>query len=63
MSRFNIAPVNQTTTNQFALKWACPESLLKFVYSKETDVWSFGITVMELINKGDPYPGSRTFSE
>jgi len=57
MSRFNIAPVNQTVTNQFALKWSAPESLRLFSYSKQSDIWSWGITVTELIKKGDPYPG------
>jgi len=57
MSRYSIAPVNQTTTNQFALKWSAPESLRSFQYGKESDVWSYGVTLVEVFNKGDPYPG------
>jgi len=56
MSRFSTKPVMQTQTNNFPLKWSAPE-MFKFQYSQASDVWSWAITVIEVMNKGDPYPG------
>lgn len=34
-----------------------PESLVQRIYSEKTDVWSFGIIMVEIITrKDDPYP-------
>jgi hypothetical protein len=47
------------------VKWMAPEQMdkapgQKRIYSKETDVWSYGIVLWELYSKGDqPYPGIK----
>jgi serine/threonine protein kinase len=33
-----------------------PESLTNLTYSEKSDVWSFGITVWEIVTRGEPYP-------
>jgi len=33
------------------------EALEKKKYSEKSDVWSFGITCIEILTKEDPYPG------
>lgn len=39
------------------LKWMAPEAL-NGEYVKKTDVWSYGVTLVEILTKGnDPYPG------
>eukprot|EP01119_Soliformovum_irregulare_P025030 TRINITY_DN9140_c1_g1_i1.p1 TRINITY_DN9140_c1_g1~~TRINITY_DN9140_c1_g1_i1.p1 ORF type:complete len:808 (-),score=157.86 TRINITY_DN9140_c1_g1_i1:51-2474(-) len=37
------------------IKWMAPESLLKRKWSSKSDVWSFGITVLEILNQRVPY--------
>ena len=39
-----------------------PEALMKQEYSEKTDVWSFGITVIEIFTREIPYP-NKTISE
>lgn len=42
----------------FKIKWTAPEAALKNQFSIKSDVWSFGILLMELITYGRiPYPG------
>jgi serine/threonine protein kinase len=45
------------------LRWMAPETLSKApVYSTASDVWSFGILVYEIFNKGvAPWAGERDF--
>jgi len=59
MSRFNKAKLHTTKTNFGPLKWMAPEALLQ-EYVKKTDVWSYGVTLIEMLTKGgDPYPGEN----
>uniref|UniRef100_A0A674N0C4 non-specific protein-tyrosine kinase n=1 Tax=Takifugu rubripes TaxID=31033 RepID=A0A674N0C4_TAKRU len=52
---------NEYTARQgakFPIKWTAPEAALYGKFTIKSDVWSFGILLMELVTKGRvPYPG------
>ena len=37
-------------------KWSAPELLEQLKYSFKSDIWSFGITCIEILTRNDPYP-------
>ena len=42
----------------FPIKWTAPEAALYNRFSIKSDIWSFGVTMWELVTKGvEPYPG------
>jgi len=38
------------------LKWMAPECILNRVHSEASDVWSFGIVILEVLTQDIPYP-------
>jgi serine/threonine protein kinase len=41
------------------VKWMAIESLTDRIYSSQSDVWAFGITMWEMFSLGKaPYPGN-----
>ena len=45
---------------RWPIKWYAPECLYTSTFNSASDVWSFGVTMWEIINNGDkPYPGMR----
>ena len=40
------------------IKWTAPEAALYGLFSIKSDIWSFGVTMWEIVTKGRmPYPG------
>lgn len=60
LSRFGAADDtnNQTKSDVGPLKWMAPEAIKQRLYGKKTDVWSYGVTVWEIVARDDPYRGS-----
>lgn len=48
---------NDDKSSQLFVKWLAPESLEKFEFSAQSDVWSYGVVLWELMTRGvTPYP-------
>eukprot|EP01108_Squamamoeba_japonica_P004865 TRINITY_DN3831_c0_g4_i3.p3 TRINITY_DN3831_c0_g4~~TRINITY_DN3831_c0_g4_i3.p3 ORF type:complete len:149 (+),score=63.54 TRINITY_DN3831_c0_g4_i3:244-690(+) len=47
---------NQTKSDVGPLKWMAPEAIKDRVYSQRSDVWSYAVTVWEIVAREDPYP-------
>jgi len=49
-------------TNRLPIRWMAPESIVDGDYTKESDVWSFGILLFEIVSLGAlPYEGMSNY--
>ncbi|XP_028408406.1 muscle, skeletal receptor tyrosine-protein kinase-like [Dendronephthya gigantea] len=56
LKQFSLHKMEQPT--QLAVKWLALESLLYYIFTEKSDVWSFGIVLWELVTLGSqPYAG------
>lgn len=56
MHQFGLHKVEHPT--QLAVKWLALESLLYYIFTEKSDIWSFGIVLWELVTLGSqPYAG------
>jgi len=47
---------SKTQSSIGPLKWMAPECISDRTYSQKTDVWAYGITLVEIYTREDPYP-------
>jgi serine/threonine protein kinase len=54
----------RSTNGVFAIRWTSPEAMNSLKFTEASDVWSFGILLVEMLQDGGrPYPGIKTNPE
>jgi serine/threonine protein kinase len=54
----------RSTTGIFSVRWTAPEAMELLMFTQASDVWSFGILLIEIVQDGDrPYHDSRINGE
>ena len=58
MSRINLSEedANKTNSDVGPIRWMAPECIKTNKYSFKSDVWAFGITIIEILTRKIPYP-------
>jgi len=58
LARLNASVPEENITNSDVgpIRWMSPESLTNKEYSFASDIWSYGVTIVEIITKDLPYP-------
>ena len=58
MSRINLSEedANKTQSRVGPIRWMAPECIKESKYSTKSDVWAFGITIVEIVTQQKPYP-------
>ncbi|KAJ8008100.1 hypothetical protein DPEC_G00101260 [Dallia pectoralis] len=59
---FNNNYYRQREGIRMPIKWMAMESLSESIFTSQTDVWSFGVTMWEIVSRGKtPYPGVHNY--
>ena len=46
---------NKTQSNVGPIRWMAPECIKNRTYSLKSDVWAFGITIIEILTQSIPF--------
>ena len=58
MSRINLEDddANKTNSSTGPIRWMAPECIKSNKYSTKSDIWAFGVTIVEILSHKQPYP-------
>lgn len=62
IARKLIVVLRKFTGSKFPIKWTAPEAAMYGKFTIKSDVWAYGIFLIELITYGQvPYPGQQPY--